>query len=224
MLYSKDMNEYDVCILSKNFYDRYPEKEYPEILNKNNRPYLVLLVKINENYYGIPFRSNINHKYCFVIENNRGLKEGLDYTKSVVINSGDIAGEAYLRPHTLPQIEKFFHIIKRDFNAFLDKYSKISKKSVLTKREKMILNNSTLKYFKDQNTKFNIINCDIKIDFELSKEMCDLIENAEIADLYGNYTFYKNLVNAIDAQAKEDVTHHKLKESQRNKLAERYCL
>ena len=142
------MEKYSICVLDEKFYKCFPAKDFPEILRKGEkRPYLILLVKINGKNYGIPFRSNINHKYCFRIINDRNLKEGLDYTKSVVLKSEDIGRTAHVRPGTIPQIDQFIDIIIRDFTAFLKKYEKIRMMENPGKTERMILNNCTLKYF-----------------------------------------------------------------------------
>ena len=142
------MINYQICILSKEFYSKFPLEKFPEILHKGeSRPYLVLLVKIDELNFAIPFRSNINHKYCFKIFNNRNLKEGLDYTKAVVVEQEDIGGTAHLRPDTLPQVDQYIDIILRDFGNFLAKYKEISKKEQLNQTEQTIMNNCTLKYF-----------------------------------------------------------------------------
>ena len=75
-----------------------------------------------------------------------------------------------------------------------------------------------------ENATFNFINDDIKIDFELSPKMKNLIKGAEKADLLNQYGTYMNYAYAIDAQGKKETTHHQLRESQWNKLTERYCL
>ena len=75
-----------------------------------------------------------------------------------------------------------------------------------------------------ENARFNFINDDIKIDFELSPKMKNLIKGAEKADLLNKYGTYMNYAYAIDAQGKKETTHHQLRESQWNKLTERYCL
>ena len=77
---------------------------------------------------------------------------------------------------------------------------------------------------KSEKSKFNYINDDIRIDFELSSKMQNLIKGAEQADLLDQYGTYMNYAYAIDAQAKKEVTHNQLKESQWNKLIDRYCL
>ena len=75
-----------------------------------------------------------------------------------------------------------------------------------------------------ENRVYNFINNNILIDFDLSPKIKKLIKEAEEADLMNDYGLYMNLADAIDAQAKKEVSHHELKESQWNKLIMRYCL
>ena len=75
-----------------------------------------------------------------------------------------------------------------------------------------------------ENRVYNFINNNILIDFDLSPKIEKLIKEAEEADLLNDYGLYMNLAYAIDAQAKKEVSHHELKESQWNKLTMRYCL
>lgn len=51
--------------------------------------------------------------------------------------------------------------------------------------------------------KYNYINNDVKIDFELSHTMKDLVDKAEKADILEDYGLYMNLADAIDFQAKK---------------------
>ncbi len=75
-----------------------------------------------------------------------------------------------------------------------------------------------------RNRKYHFINNDIKIDFEVSKTMQDLIDQAEIADILDDYGLYMNLADAIDSQGKKETTHHIIRESEWKKLTRRYCL
>ena len=75
-----------------------------------------------------------------------------------------------------------------------------------------------------ENRVYNFINNNILIDFDLSPKIQKLVKEAEEADLMNDYGLYMNLAYAIDAQAKKEVSHHELKESQWNKLIMRYCL
>ena len=74
------------------------------------------------------------------------------------------------------------------------------------------------------NHKYRFINCDIEIDFSLSKTMQDLVDKAEKADILNDYGLYMNVADAIDSQGKKEVTHHILSESEWKKLTRRYCL
>ena len=80
ILYNNDMKKFEIRLLSEKFYEKYSKSIFSEIMDKGeSRPYLVLLIEINNKTFGLPFRSNINHKYAFMIKNNRGLKEGIDF-------------------------------------------------------------------------------------------------------------------------------------------------
>ena len=67
-------------------------------------------------------------------------------------------------------------------------------------------------------------NNDIKIDFELSHTMQDLVEQAEKADILEDYGLYMNLAYAIDARAKREVSRHLLTEREWRMLSRRYEL
>lgn len=74
------------------------------------------------------------------------------------------------------------------------------------------------------NRKYNYINNEIKIDFELSHTMQDLVEKAEKADILEDYGLYMNLAYAIDARAKREVNRHLITETEWRKLVRRYEL
>lgn len=75
-----------------------------------------------------------------------------------------------------------------------------------------------------RNRKFHFINNDIKIDFELSSTMQQLVDVAEKADILNDYGLYMNIAYAIDSQGKKETSHHKMHESEWKKLTRRYCL
>ena len=75
-----------------------------------------------------------------------------------------------------------------------------------------------------RNRKYNYINNDIKIDFELSHTMQDLVIKAEKADILEDYGLYMNLADAIDSQAKKEVNRHLITETEWRKLIRRYEL
>ena len=75
-----------------------------------------------------------------------------------------------------------------------------------------------------RNRTYHFINNDIKIDFEVSKTMQNLIDQAEVADILDDYGLYMNLADAIDSQGKKETTHHIIRESEWKKLIMRYRL
>ena len=75
-----------------------------------------------------------------------------------------------------------------------------------------------------RNRKYNFINNEIPVDFEVSKKMQYLIDEAEKADILNDYGLYMNIADAIDSQGKKETTHHIIRESEWKKLTRRYCL
>lgn len=75
-----------------------------------------------------------------------------------------------------------------------------------------------------ENRKYNFINNDIVIDFDLSNTMADLVDKAEKADILEDYGLYMNLADAIDSQAKKEVSKHLITETEWKKLVRRYQL
>ena len=62
--------------LSKKFYNTYPASQYPEIEQKENRPYIQVCVEIDGVQYAIPLRSDIHHSHVLWTdkENNCGIR------------------------------------------------------------------------------------------------------------------------------------------------------
>jgi protein AbiQ len=87
------------------FYAQYGQ--YEEVLNKESRPYYVLLLEVDNLTYAIPLRSHITHGYCHIA--NASIKSGLDYSKAVIItDKGQYVDPA---PVTIRQNE--FDILKQ---------------------------------------------------------------------------------------------------------------
>ena len=82
--------------LSKEFYKAYPHNESPEMEDKLGRPYVVLLVKINNVKFAISLRTNICHSFCYKFKtSDRETKSstGIDFSKAVVISRDSYLGE-----------------------------------------------------------------------------------------------------------------------------------
>ncbi len=73
-----------------------------------------------------------------------------------------------------------------------------------------------------ENRKYNFINNEVQIDFELTPTMSDLVKKAEDADILNDYGLYMNLADAIDSQGKKETTHHIISETEWRTLTRRY--
>ena len=111
--------------LSSAFYKEYSHCQ--EILTKDDRPYYVLLLKLENNIYAIPLRSHISHPYSFIADTSTDQNSGLDFSKAVVI----IDQTKYIEPVpvTIRQSEyNFFkqreHLIKKQFSSYVALYKK----------------------------------------------------------------------------------------------------
>jgi hypothetical protein len=138
--------------LSENFYKDYPRDKYPEMESKLGRPYVVLLLKINDIKFAIPLRTNIRHSYCYKFRTSDRKTEsstGIDFSKAVVISKDNYLGEEtdINDKEYLELQEKAFFIINK-FKKYINEYIEFKKNGgneYVTKRYKF----STLKYFDD---------------------------------------------------------------------------
>ena len=102
-----------VRLLSPLFYERNSDNR--EILSKQNRPYLVLLVEYRGLKFAIPFRSNIQHShaYKFQGESSKRRSSGLDFSKSVVIfNEDEIGMPAHIDSKEHTELAKRYDFIE----------------------------------------------------------------------------------------------------------------
>lgn len=138
--------------LSKEFYKDFPRELFPEMIFKEGRPYIVLLVRINDIKFAIPLRTNIRHSYCYKFKKSDRKSDsstGVDFTKAIIILK-----ESYLGDKTdindkefLELKEKVAFIIQK-FKKYVNNYIKFAKSGgneYLIKRYAF----STLKYFDD---------------------------------------------------------------------------
>ncbi len=106
--------------------------------------------------------------------------------------------------------------IRNDDRLIIDKINNVNN---INKYIKELIYNDII-----NNRKYNFINDAIKVEFDLSPTLRDLINRAEEADLYNDYGLYMNIVDAIDSQAKKEVTNHFISETEWNRLLRRYTL
>ena len=127
---NKKNKEYKLNYLSDEFYKKYKTELYPEIENKENRPYMVMLIKINGNTFAIPFRTNIKHSNGYKFKNSSRMTNtvtGLDYTKAVIINDSKFIGEsARINDMEYIELDMNYHIIIARFRTFIRGYIKFA--------------------------------------------------------------------------------------------------
>jgi len=131
-------------LLSEEFYKTYNEKKYQEILHKPSRPYVMLLVKIDNLTFAIPIRSHIKHKYGFIT--NKELNAGLDFTKAIVILKPEYISSKERITITKEEmiiISQSKGLIIRNFKTFLHTY----KRKIRNNLSETLLKYSSLQYF-----------------------------------------------------------------------------
>ena len=144
---------YGLNYLSDEFYKQYPSVEFPEIEHKTSRPYMVLLIKIDNNTYAIPFRTNIRHKYCYKFKNsNRDSQSvtGLDYTKAVIVNDANFIGnKANIDNKEFVELNSKYYFIISQFKKYVRGYGDYVN-GKLNQYEQRKYQFSTLKYFHNE--------------------------------------------------------------------------
>ena len=149
------MKEYEIRLLSNEFYAKYNNTIFPEMEEKASRPFLVLLVVIENNKFAIPFRTNVKHKYCYkFINTNRytNSSTALDFSKAVIVNDESFIGvEAKIDQREFVELSSKSIFIMNKFKNFVSKYKKIMQNPDKNKYEYELLKKySTLKYFHEE--------------------------------------------------------------------------
>jgi len=143
--------KYDLKLLSASFYNKYPSDTYPNILLKDLRPYIVIVVKIEDYNWAIPLRSHVKHNYCYRLKGSgKSSDSALDFTKAVIINaSTDIEGEPVIDNNEYIDIDSSIEFIITKFRTFIANYIKMCNDSEYNPYAfERIEKYSTLKYFK----------------------------------------------------------------------------
>ncbi|MHC6204290.1 type III toxin-antitoxin system TenpIN family toxin [Breznakiellaceae bacterium SP9] len=111
--------------LTSAFYAQFGHCE--EILNKDDRPYYVLVLEVDGLTYAIPLRSHITHPFCFIADNSEGQKSGLDYSKAVVIADKILYIDptpVTIRQHEFNALKQKEFQIKQQFSSYAAAYRK----------------------------------------------------------------------------------------------------
>ena len=122
---------YKINYLSEQFYIDFNNSEYPEIENKTDRPYMVMLIQIENNTFAIPFRTRISHKHGYRFANSSrktNKSTGLDFTKAVIVNDIKYIGlSARINDSEYNELDINHYIIIKRFKKYISEYIKYKK-------------------------------------------------------------------------------------------------
>lgn len=136
--------------LSQKFYNTYPTSQYPEMEQKQNRPYIQVCVEIDGVQYAIPLRSDIHHPH--VLWTDKKNHCGVDFSKAVVIKDEsyiDLVIEPYLRQNEFDALRGKDFKIKSKMVKYIADYKK-AKKDLSKQINQMLVKYSTLQYFEKE--------------------------------------------------------------------------
>ena len=150
---NKINKKYKLNYLTAEFYNRYNPEEYPEIENKVNRPYMVMLVQIEDNIFAIPFRTNVKHSNCYKFKNSSRQTNsvtGLDYSTAVIVNDSKYIGAAArINDAEYTELDKNYYYITKQFTSFVKNYIKYAN-GKLNEYQAKKYKYTTLKYFRKE--------------------------------------------------------------------------
>lgn len=133
--------------LSQDFYNDYPQSDYPEMEQKLNRPYIQVLTLIDGVQYAIPLRSNINHPHALWTDKEN--RCGLDFSKAVVITDEryiDKTKKPHIRQNEFDALRGKEYRIQTKMKKYLESYKK-AKEDQEKSANRNLCQKSTLQYF-----------------------------------------------------------------------------
>ena len=136
--------------LSKKFYNTYPASQYPEIEQKENRPYIQVCVEIDGVQYAIPLRSDIHHPHVLWTDKEKNC--GVDFSKAVVIKDEDYIDsvkEPHLRQNEFDALRGKDYKIKTKMAKYIGDYKK-AKNDLSKPINQTLVKYSTLQYFEKE--------------------------------------------------------------------------
>ncbi len=136
--------------LSKKFYNTYPTSQYPEMEQKQNRPYIQVYVEIDGVQYAIPLRSDIHHPHVFWTDKENHC--GVDFSKAVVVTDEsyiDFSTEPHLRQNEFNALRGKDFKIKSKMEKYIADYKK-AKKDLSNPINQTLVKYSTLQYFEKE--------------------------------------------------------------------------
>ncbi|SCZ68593.1 protein AbiQ [Epibacterium ulvae] len=93
---------------------------------EKNRGYGIVVIEVNNGMrFGIPLRSNLNHKHGFKTIGGKGL----DYSKAVLIGNAVFIGQPFKIPHDeYVKIKDREHFITSRFQKYVERYIVLANK------------------------------------------------------------------------------------------------
>lgn len=143
-------NKFEIKCLSSAFSLRYPISLYPEFEEKESRPYVVFLVKIEDHTFALPFRTNMNHKYGYKFKTSSkdtNVGTGLDFTKAVIVDDLSLIGkDAIVDKKEFKELSEKYYFIRNKFINYLRNYKKYIN-GELNEYQSRAYKYTTLKYY-----------------------------------------------------------------------------
>lgn len=136
--------------LTDEFYKAYPSELYPEIEQKQYRPYIQVYVEINGIQYAIPLRSEIHHPHVLWTDKNN--RCGVDFSKAVVITDEkyiDMLREPHIRENEFNTLRGKDYKIRVKMEKYIEEYKK-AKQDLGKKHNQNLVKYSTLQYFEKE--------------------------------------------------------------------------
>ena len=144
-------DKFQLRYLSKDFYNDYSQDAFKEMIQKESRPFLVLLIKIKDLTFAIPFRSNVKHDYCYKFKNSTRDTEtstALDFSKAIIIKEERyLENTATIDKREYIELSSKFYFIFHKFEKFVYKYIQVITKFPNSSYEYKRMSFCTLQYF-----------------------------------------------------------------------------
>lgn len=134
--------------LTDAFYNDYASCK--EIVTKSTRPYIRIEIEVDGVLFGIPLRSNVNHKH--VLWTDKANRCGVDFSKAVVITDPgkyiDGTAKPYIRPNEFQALRGKEHQVKERMRKYIADY-KAAKANLNIPRNRQLVRCSALQYFEE---------------------------------------------------------------------------
>lgn len=147
---NKMTKKIDVIHLNRKYFEE--NSHFKNMLDENNvpkqvkRPYVYVSIKVKDNNFLLPLRSNLNHPNGFHAPSSKSANAGIDYSHALILpESSYIKNRTDLDREQYDYIKDNYDTIKSEFVSYLKDYIRKEKKGIAHKVGKF--KNSTLLNF-----------------------------------------------------------------------------